>query len=289
MAFDGNHARNPRADPRYRNLLLRLILTVPQPLVYDTVKNGIGGAMCAMNYVNGTYACENQDILAKHLKVELGFPGIVHPDAGAQHDGIESANAGEDYGSSSYWSNSTLGVALTNGSFTEERLNDMAVRNLIGYYHQNQDQDYPSHADPTDYVDVRGNHPKAARAYGAESIALLKNTNNALPLKGKRSISIFGSHAAPRYLGPNTDLSVYSGTDPTMIGRKFPKNVSQQIRKLSIHHRYDTGWWERHGLPGLRGDTTALSQNHPVCPVPARCSRKIHSALHLILMLASAF
>ncbi|RDW57728.1 hypothetical protein BP5796_12529 [Coleophoma crateriformis] len=185
---------------------------------YDAVKSGIGGAMCGMNRINGTYACENQVTLGKYLKAELGFPGIVHPDVGGQHNGIESANAGEDYGSSSYWSNSTLGVGLTNGSFTEARLNDMVIRNIMGFYRYSQDVSYPAYVSPTADVDVRGDHPAAARARGAESIALLKNTNNALPLKSKKSVSIFGYHAAPRYLGPNTALSVYSGTDPTMIG-----------------------------------------------------------------------
>jgi beta-glucosidase-like glycosyl hydrolase len=66
---------------------------------YDAVHSDIGGAMCAMNMINSSYACENQDILAKYLKAELSFPGIVHPDAGAQHDRLESVNAGEDFGS----------------------------------------------------------------------------------------------------------------------------------------------------------------------------------------------
>lgn len=156
---------------------------------YDTVKNGMGGAMCSMNKVNGTYACENQDILAKYLKAELGFPGIVHADVGAQKTGINAANAGMDYSSSQYWSNSTLGVGLTNGSFTEARLDDMVIRNLISYYHLNQDQGYPDLAQPTDRVDVRGNHSKLARTYAADSIALLKNINNALPLKNKTYVT----------------------------------------------------------------------------------------------------
>ncbi|RDW58789.1 hypothetical protein BP6252_13265 [Coleophoma cylindrospora] len=185
---------------------------------YDAVKSGIGGAMCSMNRINGTYACENQVTLGKYLKAELGFPGIVHPDVGGQHNGIESANAGEDFGSSMYWSNSTLGVGLTNGSFTEARLNDMVIRNMMGFYRYSQDASYPAYVSPTADVDVRGDHPAVARARGAESIALLKNTNNALPLKSKRSVSIFGYHAAPRYLGPNTALSVNTGTASTMIG-----------------------------------------------------------------------
>ncbi|KAF2642219.1 glycoside hydrolase family 3 protein [Massarina eburnea CBS 473.64] len=185
---------------------------------YDTVKNGIGGAMCAMNRINGTYACDSQDALAKYLKVELGFPGYVHPDAGAQHTGINSANAGMDLGSSSYWSNSTLGAGISNGSFTEERLDDMAVRVMMGYMKNGQDTGYPDHAGHTDDVDVRGNHSALARKYAADSIVLLKNTGSALPLKNHKSISIFGLHAAPRSVGPNTGLSVMSGVDSTMEG-----------------------------------------------------------------------
>ncbi|KAJ0118882.1 beta-glucosidase d [Diaporthe amygdali] len=185
---------------------------------YDTVKNGMGGAMCGMNKVNGTYSCESQDLLAKYLKTELGFPGIVHADVSAQKTGINAANAGMDLSSSSYWSNDTLGVGLTNGSFTSERLDDMAIRNLMGYYHLNQDQGYPSLAGKTDYRDVRSNHSALARKYASESIVLLKNTNNALPLTNKTSISIFGTHAAPRYVGANTALSVYNGEPDTMSG-----------------------------------------------------------------------
>lgn len=185
---------------------------------YDTVKQGMGGAMCSMNRVNGTYACENQDILAKYLKVELGFPGIVHADVGGQKTGINAANAGMDYSSSSYFSNDTLGVGLANGSFSADRLDDMAIRNVIGYFHLNQDAGYPTKAGVTDHVDNRGNHSTIARTIAASSIALLKNTDGALPLKNKTSISIFGYHATQRYVGANTALSVYDGEPATMQG-----------------------------------------------------------------------
>lgn len=142
----------------------------------------------------------------------------MHADVSAQKTGINAANAGMDQSSSSYWSNDTLGVGLTNGSFTSARLDDMAIRNLMGYYHLNQDQTYPSLASKTGHRDVRGNHSALARKYASESIVLLKNTNNALPLNNKTSISIFGSHAAPRYVGANTALSVYDGEPSTMQG-----------------------------------------------------------------------
>jgi beta-glucosidase len=110
---------------------------------------------------------------------------------GRSTTGINSANAGIDYGSSSDWSKYTLGVGLTNGSFTSARLDDMAVRNMTCYFHYNQDQEYPTKAGVTDYVDVRANHSTLARVHAANSIALLKNTNNSLPIKEKWSISFF--------------------------------------------------------------------------------------------------
>jgi beta-glucosidase len=186
---------------------------------YDTVKSGVGAVMCSMNRINGTYGCENQNTLARHLKAELGFPGLVSPDAGGQKTGIDSANAGLDYGSSSMWSNDTLIAGMANGTFTENRLNDMVIRNVIGYFRHNQEANYPSHAGYTDNVDVRGKHGALAKKYATESMVLLKNTNYALPLtKKQRVISIFGSHAAPRYVGPNVELSVQSGVSDTMNG-----------------------------------------------------------------------
>lgn len=256
---------------------------------YDAVHSGIGGAMCAMNRINGTYACEN-DMIAKYLKVELGFPGIVHPDAGAQHEGIESANAGEDFGASSYWDNSTLIAGIADGTFTEARLDDMVIRNIMGYYRYAQDEEYPSFAQPTDFVDVREDHPAHARARAAESIALLKNTNNALPLVSKRSISIFGYHAAPRYMGPNTELSVYSGTLPTMTGHMtqvggsamgalaYETTPFQVFSNRAATDGYMLRWWlndtvttTSSGMGGagtdLTEDTLGVASNSDACVV----------------------
>lgn len=123
-----------------------------------------------------------------------------------------------DISSSQYWSNDTLIAGMNNGSFTEDRLRDMAVRNLMGYYYHKQDEGWPASVGYEDHVDVRGNHSTQARQFAGESIALLKNTNSALPLKNKTSISIFGYHAAPRYIGANTALAVYYGEPSTMQG-----------------------------------------------------------------------
>uniref|UniRef100_L2FKV4 beta-glucosidase n=1 Tax=Colletotrichum fructicola (strain Nara gc5) TaxID=1213859 RepID=L2FKV4_COLFN len=224
---------------------------------YDTVYNGMGGAMCAMNKVNGTYSCESQDLLAKYLKVELGFPGIVH--VSAQKTGINAANAGMDLSSSSYFSNTTLGAGLNNGSFTMDRLDDMAIRNMMGYFHLGQDQGYPAHAGVTDRVDNRGNHSAMAREYAANSIALLKNTNNALPLVNKSSISIFGFHAGPRY----GHMAVVGGS--AMGSLSYLTTPLQLFNQRAATDGFMLRWWlndtSETSFSGMSGSGTELTES----------------------------
>ncbi|KAL1627424.1 hypothetical protein SLS54_002349 [Diplodia seriata] len=185
---------------------------------YDGVKAGLGAVMCALNRVNETYACENQDLIGGMLKTEIGFPGFVFGDVGGQKTAFGSANAGMDYGSSSTWSNSTINTGLNNGSLTEARLTDMAVRNVLpSYYFNQQDGTYPATAGLEDYVDPRANHSKIARNIAASSLVLLKNTNGALPLNKPRTMSIFGAHAGAANAGPNDPLSV-TGSDDVYQG-----------------------------------------------------------------------
>ncbi|PYH89751.1 hypothetical protein BO71DRAFT_402808 [Aspergillus ellipticus CBS 707.79] len=184
---------------------------------YDAVKNGMGAVMCAMTKVNNTLSCQNSDLLLKHLKTELGFPGFVWPDTMAQNNALESAINGEDYGSSSIWSTSTMETMLANGSLTETRLNDMVTRNLMGYYHVGLDNGLQPEAEAEDaYVNVRGNHSKIIRENGAKSMALLKN-NGALPLNKPRVMSVFGAHAGPVIGGPNQGMNI-DGAGPTYQG-----------------------------------------------------------------------
>lgn len=181
------------------------------------MKNGAGAVMCAMTKVNGTMACENSDLLMKMLKTELGFPGMVWPDMNGQNSAKGSALGGEDYGSSSIWSTSTMESFLSNGTLSEARLNDMAIRNLIGYYYVNLDNGRQPTRQTTDvYVDVRANHSKLIRENGAKSMALLKN-EGVLPLSKPRVMSIFGAHAGPIMGGPNSNVDVM-GSGPTYQG-----------------------------------------------------------------------
>lgn len=51
----------------------------------DAVKANVASVMCSYNKLNGTWACENDHIMNKLLKTELGFLGYIMSDWNAQH------------------------------------------------------------------------------------------------------------------------------------------------------------------------------------------------------------
>ncbi|KAJ5101955.1 beta-glucosidase D [Penicillium alfredii] len=181
---------------------------------YDAVHSGLGGIMCAMTKVNNTLSCESSSLLLDILKTELGFPGFVFSDVNGQQNALSSATNGLDYGSSSLWSTSAIKGYLNSHNFPETRLNDMAIRNLMGYYHVHLDNGtQPSTAKTDAYVDVRGEHAKLIRSHGSKS----------MPHK----MSIFGSHARAPIAGPNMAFSV-QGSGPTYDGHLATDSGSGQ-------------------------------------------------------------
>ncbi|KAJ5671080.1 Glycoside hydrolase superfamily [Penicillium longicatenatum] len=144
--------------------------------------------------------------------------GVVVPDVNSQKTAFGSANAGLDYGSSSLWSEKTIMAGLRNGSLTQARLDDMAVRNTISYFYVGLDYGkQPPVADVTEYRDVRGNHSAMIRQIASESLVRLKNNNDGgrgLPLNQPHSMAVFGAHAHASIAGPSHASSILgSGAD----------------------------------------------------------------------------
>ncbi|KAF3403059.1 putative beta-glucosidase G [Talaromyces pinophilus] len=189
----------------------------------DAVHAGVASVTCAYNRVNLTSACENEHILTDILKGELGFDGYVVSDFFSSFSGIQAANAGLDMNqpgpisatdlNHSLWG-SNLVTAVANGSLSEARLDDMVRRILTPYLYLGQNTDYPSIDSSSKYLfleyfnmldtqiatpvgrDVRSNHSALIRSIAAAGTVLLKNSNNALPLKSPRNIGVFGGDAA---------------------------------------------------------------------------------------------
>ncbi|KAH9898820.1 glycoside hydrolase superfamily [Xylariomycetidae sp. FL2044] len=185
---------------------------------YDAVKGGIGAAMCAMNRVNGTFSCESEPLVMGLLKEELGFPGFVVPDINAQKTQAGSANGGLDWASDQLWTPGNITELVATGQVSEARIDDMVVRNVMGWYLISADQEFPEKASDGEYRPIPRDHRRLIRANGAKSMVLLKNVNNALPLRSPRSLSVFGAHAGAALSGPNEAFSVFGVPAPTYSG-----------------------------------------------------------------------
>lgn len=173
------------------------------------VHAGTASIMCSYNKLNNSGGCQNSYSLNGILKTELGFPGWVISDWGAQTSGVASANAGLDVAmpnSIGKWGESgeILAESVRNGSMSESRVDDMLMRIIGAWYHLGQDEGYPvpgigmpiSFTAPRDPVYARDPASKSILRQGAvESNVLVKNVNNALPLKEPKLLSIFGYDA----------------------------------------------------------------------------------------------
>ncbi|KAF2477372.1 beta-glucosidase 1 precursor [Lindgomyces ingoldianus] len=190
----------------------------------DAVKANVASVMCSYNKINGTYACENNGIMNKLLKDELGFQGYVMSDWNAQHTTAGSANAGldmtmpgSDFNKKNVLWGSALQSAVQGGQVAQSRLDDMVKRILAAWYLVGQDKGYPTATFNSWKIgtqNVQGNHKTNARAIARDGIVLLKNTGNALPLRKPKSIAVIGSDAvvAPKGMNACADRGCNDGT-----------------------------------------------------------------------------
>ncbi|KAI0471265.1 beta-glucosidase M [Xylaria cf. heliscus] len=171
----------------------------------DAVYAGTGNIMCSYNRVNNSYGCANSKTQNGLLKTELGFQGAVTSDWGALHAGVATSLAGMDMvmPNSGLWGDELV-TAVKNGSIPESRLDDMATRIIASWYQMKQDQGFPQPGvgiapdltKPHRIIDARNISSRQVLLDGAiEGHVLLKNTNNALPLKKPKMLSIFGYSA----------------------------------------------------------------------------------------------
>ncbi|GAA5851073.1 hypothetical protein JCM8547_009174 [Rhodosporidiobolus lusitaniae] len=183
----------------------------------DAIRSGAGGIMCSYNAVDGTLACENDEVLNKLLKEELNFPGAVITDWTAAHNTLGAALNGSDYVESNNLFGALLEPYLTNGTIPESVLDDKLIRWLTPYYAL--DQASLPEPDFTRWA-ANDNATAIVRQIAEESITLLKNVRGdnetrGLPLVDPVDLILVGSAAGPGPFGAVSNLAgaIYYNTD----------------------------------------------------------------------------
>ena len=148
--------------------------------------------MSAYNSVNGTNCSENQHLLNEILKQELGFESVVVSDWTEIEDKIEGIKAGMDLEmpGPAPENDELLLDAVKNGTVKEETL-DNTVERILKLVFKAHDKTEKTQEN----INFEKHHGKARKTL-AESMVLLKNDNDLLPLnQDMESIAVIGKIA----------------------------------------------------------------------------------------------
>jgi beta-glucosidase len=187
-----------------------------------------GAVMNSYNLLNGEHATQNAHLNNDILKKEWGFDGILMSDWWSTYDGVAAANGGLDLEmpDPNFMNAQTLLPAVKAGKVSEATIDDK-IRRLFrtairfGFLDRDQ-QDYsiPTYSQANRDV---------ALDEALESIVLLKNQNNILPLDVAKikTIAILGPDAWPAVTGgagssqvtPYASSSLLTGVSDYLRGK----------------------------------------------------------------------
>ena len=182
--------------------------------------------MSAYNKVNGEYCSENAYLMDKILRKEWQYKGIVISDWGAENNRISGLNVGHELEMPGGRKNGIEEIidAIKTGKLEEIKL-DEAVDRII-----ETTKKISKNEACTEYS--QESHHKIALQLAEESIVLLKNGDNILPIK-ENKIALIGDMAkVPRYQGAGS-----STINPYKV-----ENAYDNFKEQKIEFEYAKGY-----------------------------------------------
>jgi len=206
--------------------------------------------MCSYNKLNGTYTSENTWLLTDILRHRWGFEGVVMSDWGAINERVNALSAGLDLEMPGGNTRDQLIIeAVKEGTLTEAVL-DQAVDRLLALYEKTRQGIEPI---KVSYEE----HHALARTLATESIVLLKNEANVLPLSPQNSIAVIGDFAQhPRFQGGGS-----SHVNPTQV-----ESFINALEKSGQAYTFARGFKAQEDTPDeeLIREAVKLAGKHPV-------------------------
>ena len=180
--------------------------------------------MNSYNKLNGTYLCENKEMLTDVLRKEWGFDGYVMTDWGAMNERVEALKAGcnLEMPSCGGATDAEIVAAVQNGELDEAVLDQRLEEflNIIFRYEENRDQKA--------VFQLERDHG-IARQVEEECIVLLKNEGDLLPLSPDKKAAFIGKYAkAPRYQGGGSSHINSFKVESAMDAVKFCEKVKEE-------------------------------------------------------------
>ena len=231
---------------------------------------GTGAVMNSYNLLNGEHATQNAHLNKDILKGEWGFNGILMSDWWSTYDGVAAANGGLDLEmpDPSFMNAQTLLPAVKAGKVSEATIDDK-IRRLFrtairfGFLDRDQ-QDYsiPTYSQANRDV---------ALDEARESIVLLKNQNNILPLDVAKIKTI-------AILGPDAWPAVTGGAGSSQV---IPYASSSLLTGISDYLRSKTKVLHSRGVPSI---DEMLAKTDFKLPAPVAAANLAAAKGHSVLV-----
>lgn len=269
----------------------RTIREMYLPVFEAAVKEGDAySVMSAYNRFRGAYLSENDYMLNQILRNEWGFKGFVMSDWGAVHSTVESALYGldiemgteeDDY--DKWYFSQALIDAVKQGKVPEGEIDKKVARILyvmekIGVWNENRQQGSINTPE----------HMQAAYDIAKESIILLKNDNNLLPLQAENinSIAIIGDNAKRKHAnqgfgaGVKTKIEVtpFEGLQSRLGDKKI--NFAQGYKEQYLENELDRQWGlpiDYSADPKLIAEAVAMAKQSDVAVIFAGSNRLVET------------
>lgn len=242
----------------------RTLREIYLPAFEAAVKEGHAyGIMGAYNKFRGEYLCENDYMLNKILRDEWGFKGIVVSDWAAVHSTVKSLKSGLDIEMGTpkpfneFFLADKLVAAAKAGEVSEAEI-DIHVKRILRTLFQVKAMGPQSKNRVKGSISTEA-HYQDAYKIAAEAIVLLKNDNNALPLKldGVKSIAVIGNNATKKNALGGFGAGVKTKREIT------PLEGLKNRLPSSIKINYAEGYLERYDKKN-KGKLGDITLNGPV-------------------------
>ena len=206
---------------------------------------GVWSVMSAYNKVNGTYCAENNMLLKDTLQKQWGFKGFVVSDWGSTYSTAGTVNAGMDMempggepiriwmqspnakesGNSGGWlAPEKVLPEVSAGKISQQTIDDNVGRILRVMFTAGLfDKPHVASDNPND-VDTPAQQAVARKA-ATESIVLLKNNNDLLPLNPAKVHSVV-------VIGPSAAVAVTGGGGSSKVTPKYSISPLKGIQDL---------------------------------------------------------
>lgn len=187
--------------------------------------------MSSYNMLNGTYTNENTHLMREILRDEWQYDGLVITDWGGSNDRVAGLLAGNELEmpTTNGETNQEIINAIKSGKIKEEVLDENVDRLLDLIFtteevYKNYNKDFN--------VDE---HHKVAQEVAEESIVLLKNKDNILPLKEGVKVAIIGEFAKEaRYQGAGSSI-----VNPTRLDNTLDYIEQSDIESIGYEPGYN--------------------------------------------------